>query len=119
MPSHAETSPRAMCTATTQRGEPCKKQAVAGSSLCLFHSGELDLAAIGRKGGQARTRKQPQQAGDKREQLTNAAFEELLSSGSATAKAAMVKLALAGMSANSAEGLKATKRALWRSSRRS
>jgi hypothetical protein len=110
--SHAEATPQATCMATTKAGRPCRKRAVA-DGLCLFHSGKLDLAAIGRRGGQARGRKKPEQAGDRREQLANAAFEELLSSGSATAKAAMVKLALAGMSANSPEGLKAAKRALW------
>ena len=35
--------------ATLRQGAPCRKQAV-DDGLCLFHSGKLDLAELGRRG---------------------------------------------------------------------
>src|SRR4029450_1558317 len=57
------TNPRAMCTATTKAGRPCRKRAV-DDGLCLFHSGKLDLAELGRRGGKARGRRKEQGAAE-------------------------------------------------------
>lgn len=38
--------------ATTKAGNPCRKLAIT-DGLCVFHSGKLDLAELGRRGGQA------------------------------------------------------------------
>ena len=106
MPSYPETTPQATCRATTKAGAPCRKQAAA-DGLCLFHSGKLDLAEQGRRGGkasgEARSRKQqPEQPGDRLEALAHTALEELLaSSGNATARAAAARLVIDKMAAHS------------------
>ena len=56
---------------------PCRKQAVA-DGLRTFHSGKLDFAELGRRGGQARRKKPEERAGDKLEGLAHLALEELL-----------------------------------------
>jgi len=95
MPSNAEARPQATCKATTKAGAPCRKQAVA-DGLCTFHSGKLDLAELGRRGGQARGKKKAEQAGGKLDELALSALEEMLrsSTGSATARAAAARLVL-------------------------
>jgi hypothetical protein len=85
-----EASSQATCQATTKQGNPCRKPAGEGG-FCLFHSGKLDLAEFGRRGGQARGRKQEQDDEETQaDRLTRAAWkalEELLESGVApTAK---------------------------------
>jgi hypothetical protein len=112
MTSDAEASPRATCRATTKAGAPCRKQAV-DDGLCMFHSGKLDLAELGRRGGQARGRKKEEQASDRLEGLAHVALEELLSSGSSTARVAAAKYALDRLTANGPAGLEVAKRALW------
>jgi hypothetical protein len=102
MTGHAE----ACCKATTKAGRPCRKQAVE-RGFCLFHSGKLDLAEQGRRGGKAsgaaRSRKQqPEQPGDRLEGLAHIALEELLASpGNATARAAAARLVIDKMAAHS------------------
>ena len=88
MSTNSEASPTATCRATTKTGAPCRKQAI-DDGWCLFHSGKLDLAELGRRGGKARGRKK-ERAGDKLESLAHLALEELLTNagGSATARAA-------------------------------
>jgi truncated hemoglobin YjbI len=91
MTSHAEASEEGMCSATTKAGARCKKPAVE-RGFCVFHSGRLDLAELGRKGGQARAKKAEPQ--DREERLRDAAWdalEELLESD--TAPTAKVKAA--------------------------
>jgi len=98
--------PKATCKATTKAGRPCRKQAVE-RGFCLFHSGKLDLAEQGRRGGkasgEARSRKQqPEQPGDRLEGLAHTALEELLaSSGNATARAAAARLVIDKLAAHS------------------
>ena len=97
---------KATCKATTKAGRPCRKQAVE-RGFCLFHSGKLDLAEQGRRGGkasgEARSRKQPpKQPGDRLEGLAYSALEELLaSSGNATARAAAARLVIDKLAAHS------------------
>jgi hypothetical protein len=109
MPSHAEPSQQATCRATTKAGAPCRKLAVA-DGLCLFHSGRLDLAELGRRGGKARGKKQ--QPTNRLEALATSALEELLSSGSATARVQAAKFALASIGASSTGAVKLAKKAL-------
>jgi truncated hemoglobin YjbI len=87
MASHAKASAEAKCSATTKQGARCKKPAVE-RGLCVFHSGRLDLAELGRKGGQARAKKaEPQDRGERLRELAWKALEELLDSdAAATAK---------------------------------
>jgi uncharacterized protein DUF5763 len=85
-----EASSQATCRATTKQGNPCRKPAGEGG-LCVFHSGRLDLAELGRRGGQARGRKREQDEEETQgERLTRGAWkalEELLASDApATAK---------------------------------
>ena len=62
-------------------------QACRRGGFCVFHSGKLDLAELGRRGGKARGRKRGRQVGDRRVELAWAALEELLASDTpATAK---------------------------------
>jgi hypothetical protein len=115
MPSHAEPTPRATCKATTKAGKPCRKQAVA-DGLCVFHSGKLDLAELGRRGGRARGGgKKDEHAGDRLEGLAHAALEELLTDagGSATARAAAARLVLDKVAGSSTGAVELAKRALW------
>jgi hypothetical protein len=93
-----------MCTATTKLGRRCRKQAV-DRGLCVFHSGRLDMAELGKRGGQARARKKEEQPGDELEGLAHDALAEMLrsSSGSATARAAAARIALSSTSPVSAE----------------
>lgn len=51
-PAVVGTDRAGLCRATNKRGEPCRKQA-AKDGLCLVHSGEQDMRAIGREGGRA------------------------------------------------------------------
>ena len=108
MSSNGEASPQATCKATTKLGRPCRKQAV-DRGLCVFHSGKLDMSAIGKRGGQARGRKKEEHASDQLEARAYAALDELLSSGSATARVAATKFALDRLTANSPAGLEAAK----------
>ena len=112
MSTHATASSKALCTATTKAGAPCRKQAVA-DGLCLFHSGKLDLAELGRRGGKARGKKSEQRAGDKLESLAHLALEELLTNagGSATARAAAARLVLEKLAASSPYSAELAKRA--------
>jgi hypothetical protein len=109
---------KATCKATTKAGRPCRKPAVE-RGFCLFHSGKLDLAEQGRRGGkasgEARSRKQqPEQPGDRLEGLAHTALEELLaSSGSATARAAAVRLVIDKMAAHSPLNAELTRRAAY------
>jgi Family of unknown function (DUF5763) len=114
MASHAEANARAACKATTKAGKPCRKQAVA-DGLCTFHSGKLDLAELGRRGGQARGRKKEERAGDKLEGLAHVALEQLLTDagGSATARAAAARLVLDKVAGSSTGAVELAKRALW------
>jgi len=97
---------KATCKATTKAGRACRKLAVE-DGFCLFHSGKLDLAEQGRRGGkasgEARSRKQqPEQPGDRLEGLAHTALEELLaSSGNATARAAAARLVIDKLAAHS------------------
>ena len=93
---------QATCKATTKAGRPCRKQAVE-RGFCVFHSGKLDPAEAGRKGGRARGRKQHfEQPGDRLEGLAHTALEELLaSSGNATARAAAARLVIDKLAAHS------------------
>jgi len=102
MPSHAKANPQPTCKATTKAGRPCRKQAVE-RGFCVFHSGKLDLAEQGRRGGKASGRKQqPEQPGDRLEGLAHTALEELLaSSGNATARAAAARLVIDKLAAHS------------------
>ena len=112
MSSNGEASPQATCKATTKLGRPCRKQAVDGG-LCVFHSGALDMSAIGRIGGQARGRRREERAGDKLEGLAHLALEELLTNagGSATARAAAARLVLDKVAASSPYSAELAKRA--------
>ena len=112
MSSNGEASPQATCKATTKLGRPCRKQAV-DRGLCVFHSGKLDMSAIGKRGGLARGRTKEEHASDQLEARAYAALDELLSSGSATARVAATRFALDRLTANSPAGLEAAKRALW------
>jgi hypothetical protein len=113
MPSHAEPTQRATCKATTKAGKPCRKQAV-DDGLCTFHSGKLDLAELGRRGGRARgAGKKEEQASDRLEARAYTALDELLTSGSATARVAAAKFSLERLTANTPAGLEVAKRALW------
>jgi hypothetical protein len=87
MTSHAEASAEGRCSATTKQGARCKKPAVE-RGFCVFHSGRLDLAELGRKGGQARAKKaEPQDRSERLRDLAWGALEELLASNAAaTAK---------------------------------
>jgi truncated hemoglobin YjbI len=87
MTSHAEASAEATCSATTKQGARCKKPAVE-RGFCVFHSGRLNLAELGRKGGQARAKKaEPQDRSERLRDLAWGALEELLASdAAATAK---------------------------------
>jgi hypothetical protein len=106
MNNHAEANQRPICKATTKAGRPCRKLAVE-DGFCLFHSGKLDLAEQGRRGGkasgEARSRKQqPERPGDRLEGLAHTALEELLaSSGNATARAAAARLVIDKLAAHS------------------
>jgi hypothetical protein len=106
MPSHTKANPQPTCKATTKAGRPCRKQAVE-RGFCLFHSGKLDLAEQGRRGGkasgEARSRKQQsERPGDRLEGLAHTALEELLaSSGNATARAAAARLVIDKLAAHS------------------
>jgi ATP-dependent Lon protease len=112
MPSHAEATPQATCRATTKAGAPCRKQAVV-DGLCTFHSGKLDLAELGRRGGKARAKKE-EQPGDKLEALAHAAIEKLLTgSGSATAQAQVAKLVIDRISSNSPLSAELARRAIY------
>jgi truncated hemoglobin YjbI len=78
MTSHAEASAEGMCSATTKQGARCKKPAVE-RGLCVFHSGRLDLAELGRKGGQARAKKaEPQDRGERIRELAWQRLEQML-----------------------------------------
>ena len=113
MSSHAEASPQAMCKATTKLGRPCRKQAV-DRGLCVFHSGRLDMSAIGKLGGRARGRRKEANPADRLESLAHKAFEELLtSSGSATAKSQSAKFILQQLSANGPLSAELTRRAIY------
>lgn len=79
--------------------------------MCLFHSGKLDLAELGRKGGKARKRKQ-EEPGDRLERLAHAAIEELLvSPGNATARASAARLVVDKLSASSSLSMELARRA--------
>jgi hypothetical protein len=112
MPSHAEATPQAACRATTKAGAPCRKLAIV-DGLCVFHSGTIDLVEAGRRGGEARGRKQKEHASDQLEARAYAALGELLDSGSATARTQAVRYTLDRLTANSPAGLEAAKKALW------
>jgi hypothetical protein len=63
--------------------------------------GKLDLAELGRHGGKARGRKQPERASDRYERM---ALEELLTGeGNATAKSALCSTGVASNSTLSVE----------------
>jgi Phage integrase family len=95
-----ESDSKAICKATTKLGRPCRKNALE-DGLCLFHSGKLDLAELGRKGGKARKRKQ-EEPGDRLERLAHVAIGELLlSSANATARASAARLVVDKLSASS------------------
>jgi hypothetical protein len=47
---------RPRCRGTTKSGQPCQSFAVTKEGFCSVHGGLVDAAAIGRKGGQQRTR---------------------------------------------------------------
>jgi hypothetical protein len=50
-PSHTlSPTPPNRCQSTNRRGEPCRAPATQGR-YCIAHSGKVDMAAIGRKGG--------------------------------------------------------------------
>jgi uncharacterized protein DUF5763 len=101
MNDHAEANQRPICKATTKAGRPCRKQAVE-RGFCVFHSGKLDLAEQGRRGGKARRKQQPEHPGDRLEGLAHTALEELLaSSGNATARAAAARLVIDKLAAHS------------------
>ena len=113
MPSYTETSPRATCKATTKAGNPCRKLAVE-DGLCTFHSGKLDLAELGRRGGRARGVGKKERAGDALEGLAHQAIEKLLTgSGSATAQAAPARLVLDKIAASSPYSAELAKRAMY------
>ena len=118
MPSHTKATPQPTCKATTKSGRPCRKQAVE-RGFCLFHSGKLDLAEQGRRGGkasgEARSRKQqPEQPGDRLEGLAHTALEELLaSSGNATARAAAARLVIDKLAAHSPLNAELARRAAY------
>jgi hypothetical protein len=102
-----------MCKATTKAGAPCRKPAVE-NGLCLFHSGRLDLAELGRRGGRARGKKQPQQTSDRLEGLALEAIEEMLvTGGNATARARAIGFVLDRVSVNSTFAVEAARRALY------
>ena len=86
---------------------------VRGRGFCVFHSGKLDLAELGRRGGKARGKKSEQHAGDKLESLAHLALEELLTNagGSATARAAAARLVLDKVAASSPYSAELAKRA--------
>ena len=81
--------------------------------MCVFHSGKLDLAELGRRGGKARGKTQEQRPGDKLEELAHTALEELLkdTDGSATARAAAARLVLDKVAASSPYSAELAKRA--------
>ena len=112
MTSHAEASSQDACRATTKAGAPCRKLAIV-DGLCVFHSGTIDLVEAGRRGGEARGRKQKEHASDQLEARAYAALGELLDSGSATARTQAVRYTLDRLTANSPAGLEAAKKALW------
>jgi hypothetical protein len=118
MPSHAKATPQPTCKATTKAGRPCRKQAVE-CGFCLFHSGKLDLAEQGRRGGkasgEARSRnQQPERPGDRLEGLAHTALEELLaSSGNATARAAAARLVIDKLAAHSPLNAELARRAAY------
>jgi hypothetical protein len=118
MIDHTEANPQPTCKATTKAGRPCRKQAVE-RGFCLFHSGKLDLAEQGRRGGkasgEARSRKQrPEQPGDRLEGLAHTALEELLaSSGNATARAAAARLVIDKLAAHSPLNAELARRAAY------
>jgi hypothetical protein len=84
-------------------------------AFCLFHSGKLDLAEAGRKGGRARGRKQQfEQPGDRLEGLAHTALEELLASpGNATARAAAARLVIDKLAAHSPLNAELARRAAY------
>ncbi len=47
-------SQRPTCRGTRKDGSPCGSFATSDSGYCVAHSGQLDMAEIGRRGGQAR-----------------------------------------------------------------
>ena len=47
-------SQRPTCRGTRKDGSPCGSFATSDSGYCVAHSGRLDMAEIGRRGGQAR-----------------------------------------------------------------
>jgi hypothetical protein len=66
--------------------------------------GKLDLAELGRRGGKARGRKQPERASDRYERMALKALEELLTGeGNATAKSALCSTGIASNSTLSVE----------------
>jgi hypothetical protein len=78
MTSHAKASAEGTCSATTKQGARCKKPAVE-RGFCVFHSGRLDLAELGRKGGQARAKKaEPQDRGERIRELAWQRLEQML-----------------------------------------
>jgi hypothetical protein len=112
MPSNDEPSAPGMCTATTAAGKPCRKQAVE-RGLCTFHSGAVDLAAAGRKGGQARGKKQPQETSARLEEKALGALEGLLGAdASPTAQSKAIALVLDRVSPSSSFAIEAARKAL-------
>lgn len=76
------------CLAITRAGDRCPRRA-REDGYCHVHSPSVDRAELGRRGGQARARKQAEQSGDREERLRELAWramEELLASGASTAK---------------------------------
>jgi hypothetical protein len=45
------------CAATNRRGEPRQGHASEPGGLCIVHAGKLSMKELGRRGGQARTRR--------------------------------------------------------------
>jgi hypothetical protein len=68
------------------------------------------MRELGRRGGKARSKKK--EPADRLEALATTALEELLSSGSATARVQAAKFALASIGASSTGALKLAKKAL-------
>jgi hypothetical protein len=102
------------CTASNARGEPCQATIIGPDGFCPAHAGGgRDMRELGRQGGKARGCKKEERAGDALEARAYAALEELLSSGSATARVQAAKFALDRLTANSPAGLEVAKRALW------
>src|SRR6266508_6580816 len=109
----AEHEPEHRCKASNARGEPCKATIVRPDGFCPAHAGGgRDMRALGKLGGRARGRKQPEQASERLEGLAHAAIEELLqSSGSATARAAAARLVLDKIASSSAYSVELAKKA--------